>query len=304
MKAIDLYSGGGGTSLGAHMAGIDVLWAANHLKTAVETHKLNHPYAQAVCQDLQQADWSLVPDHDLMMASPCCQGHSKARGKAQQSTRADVSRATAWGVVSCLEIKKPPLGIVENVKEIKDWVLYDCWCDAIHRLGYSMSEVLVNCNTLEVPQSRLRLFIVITKSKSPLKLTLPEFEIVPASSFLDLSMEGHQWSEWRHRKPATVRRITQGQKDFGEVFIDTAYGSERTGHSIHKPIGTITTVNKHSLVMGDKVRALTIQELAAAQTFPDDYIWPKGKTITKSMIGNAVPPVAAYHILSALKSAA
>lgn len=304
MNAIDLYAGGGGTTLGARMAGINVLWAANHLPVTVQTHKLNHPLTEAICQDLHQADWSLVPDHDLMMASPCCQGHSKARGKSTQTLRADVSRSTAWGVVSCLEIKKPELGLIENVKEIQDWVLYECWCDAIRRLGYSISTNIVNCKTLGVPQSRLRLFMVVTKSANPIKLVLPELELIPASSFLDLNLEGHEWSNWADRTTATKRRITQGRKDFGDVFIDTAYGSERTGHSIHKPIGTITTVNKHSLVIGDKVRPLTIRELAAAQTFPEDYIWPKGKTATKSMIGNAVPPEAAFQILSALKRAA
>lgn len=81
IKASDLFAGLGGSSTGAEMAGAEVVWAGNHWPAAVEAHKANHPGAIHVCQDLHQADWSLMPRHDLMMASPCCQGHSKARGK-------------------------------------------------------------------------------------------------------------------------------------------------------------------------------------------------------------------------------
>ena len=81
MNAIDLFSGAGGFSTGAVMAGVPVVWAANHWPAAVQVHANNHPNTAHVCQDLQQADWTLVPPHDLLLASPACQGHSRARGK-------------------------------------------------------------------------------------------------------------------------------------------------------------------------------------------------------------------------------
>lgn len=79
MNAIDLFAGAGGFSTGALMAGCRVVWAANHWRSAVEVHAINHPGALHVCQDLHQARWQDVPAHDIMLASPCCQGHSKAR---------------------------------------------------------------------------------------------------------------------------------------------------------------------------------------------------------------------------------
>src|SRR5699024_2118387 len=81
MKAIDLFAGAGGFSTGARMAGVDVVFAANHRPQAVEVHSSNHPATMHACQDLHQLDWSTVPPHDLLMASPACQGHSRARGK-------------------------------------------------------------------------------------------------------------------------------------------------------------------------------------------------------------------------------
>lgn len=75
MKGIDLFAGLGGSSTGARMAGVDIVWAGNHWQKAVEIHAMNHPGAQHVCQDLHQANWEKVPKHDIMFASPCCQGH-------------------------------------------------------------------------------------------------------------------------------------------------------------------------------------------------------------------------------------
>ena len=95
ITAIDLFAGLGGWSTGASLAGVDVLWAANHWPDAVEWHSANHPNTIHACQDLHQADWSQVPAHDLLLASPCCQGHSKARGKANGNPQHDASRSTA-----------------------------------------------------------------------------------------------------------------------------------------------------------------------------------------------------------------
>lgn len=77
MKAIDLFSGAGGFSQGAIMAGCNVVSASTHWQSAVELRAANHPGAQHVCQGLQQADWAAVPAHDLLLASLCFQGHSR-----------------------------------------------------------------------------------------------------------------------------------------------------------------------------------------------------------------------------------
>ena len=57
------------------MAGCSVVYAANHWPLAVEWHAANHPGTDHACQDLQQADFTALPDHDVLLASPSCQGH-------------------------------------------------------------------------------------------------------------------------------------------------------------------------------------------------------------------------------------
>lgn len=305
IKGIDLFAGAGGTSTGALMAGVDIIWAANHNPVAVEYHAKNHPQISHVCQDLQQADWSQVPEHDILYASPCCQGHSRAAGKVKTTLKADLSRSTAWAVISCLEAHKTPVAIIENVEDFLRWSLYEPWVLALKKLGYSLSVNLINLSSLGAPQNRKRLILIATRSKAHFKLNIPKVrDLVPARSIIDLREELYVWDKVSSRVKATQYRVKNGRKDFGGIFLDAAYGSARTGRSLDKPLGTVMTTNKHSLVVGDMIRPISIREQAAAQTFPDDYIWPVSKTLTKLMIGNAVPPLMAKEVSKAVLRAA
>ncbi|MFK5893581.1 MAG: DNA cytosine methyltransferase [Pseudomonadota bacterium] len=301
---VDLFAGGGGFSTAARDAGCNVLWAANHNEVAVKYHGLNHPMVKVICQDLHQANWDDVPAHDLMLASPCCQGHSKAAGVYNRSKKADASRSTAWAPVSNLEVNQPEFGIIENVTDFKRWSLYGVWTEALRVLGYSVSEHIIDLADLGVPQSRVRLFVVLSRSKNPIILDLPKLTHIPARTILDLNHENYEWDHVSNRVEATQRRVANGRNKYGNLFLDAAYGNERGGRDIGAPLGTVKTVNVHSLVKGNYIRPLTIAELARAQSFADDYIWPEGKVITKSLIGNAVPPRGGKVIIEALLKAA
>lgn len=304
MKAIDLFAGLGGWSTGAVMAGCEVLWAANHWQEAVHWHSENHPDTQHICQDLHQADWTQVPSHDLLLASPCCQGHSKARGKANGNPQHDASRSTAWAVVSALEFHRPQAAIVENAPEFLEWSLYPAWEAAMQALGYSLAPHVVNCADLGVPQERIRMFIVCTRSVNPLILNLPKLDHVPASQFIDFT--AGRWSPIAKpgRAEATLERVANGRAAHGERFVMSYYGNTRTGRSIDRPIGTITTRDRWAIVDGDRMRMLTAEENLLAMSFPRDIKRPDNHRLTVHMAGNAVPPLAGKRIIQALVEAA
>lgn len=304
MDCIDLFSGLGGWSTGAAQAGCNVLWAANHWQEAVRWHKANHPNTQHQCQDLHQADWAQVPAHDLLLASPCCQGHSKARGKKKGNPQHDSSRSTAWAVTSALEVHLPPLAIVENVPEFMEWPLYPAWVAAIQALGYSLSPHVVNCADLGVPQERIRLFIVCTRSAFPLKLNLPKFEHVNASSFIDFSAGRWSLVEKPGRAAATLERVANGRSAHGDRFVMSYYGNTRTGRSLNRPIGTITTRDRWAVVDGDRMRMITADENLLAMSFPPNILRPDNHRLTVHMAGNAVPPLAGQRVIQALMAAA
>jgi len=136
MRVADLFAGAGGFSQGAALAGADVVFAANHWRLAVDLHSKHHPETDHACQDLRQFDFSTMPDIDLLLASPACQGHSNAgrgaRGKWGLDYRHhDPTRSTALAVIDALEAKRPQWVIVENVLQFRDWELYEWWRQGI-----------------------------------------------------------------------------------------------------------------------------------------------------------------------------
>lgn len=304
MRAIDLFSGAGGFSAGAHLAGCEVAWAGNHWPEAVEWHKRNHPHALHVTQDLHQADWSAVPAHDLLLASPCCQGHSKARGKSAGNPQHDASRSTAWAVVSAAEYHRPKLAIVENVPEFLSWTLYRPWELAMNALGYSVSPHIFDAADLGAPQNRVRMFLVLTQSKAPLKLDLPKLAHKPAASFIDFEAGRWQPIEKPRRAAKTLERIAAGRAAHGDRHLISYYGNTKTGRSIDRPIGTITTRDRWAIIDGDRMRMLSRWECRAAMSFPDSYLIPDNHRLAVHLLGNAVCPEPVKHIIEALQEAA
>lgn len=304
MKAADLFSGLGGFSQGATMAGCEVVFAANHWQSAVDVHALNHPEAQHLCQDLHQANWRDVPAHDLLLASPCCQGHSKARGKANGNPQHDASRSTAWAVVSAVEYHRPRFALIENVVELSAWKLYPAWCAAMDALGYALTPMIVDAADHGVPQHRVRLFIAAVLAKHPLELRLEQRAHVPASSFIDFGAGKWQPIDKPGRAPNTLARVAAGRREHGDRFISSFYGASTGGRSIARPVGTITTKDRHAIVDGDRMRMFSAQECRAAMGFPASYILPEKHDQAVHMLGNAVAPPAARDVITAMLEAA
>lgn len=300
MRSIDLFAGVGGLSEGARLAGVHTVWAGNHWPLACEYFEANHRITPA-CQDLQQADWTQVPAHDVLLAAPACQGHSKARGK--ERPHHDALRATAWAVVSAAECHKPALVVVENVPDFADWLLYPAWCQAMHTLGYALAPMLIDAADHGVPQHRQRLFIVGTRSRHPLQLVLPRRPHVPASSVIDF--EAGNWTRVDRpgRAPKTLARIAAGRRVFGDRFLAPYYGngSGNTGRSIHRPIGTMTTKARWAVVDGNRMRMVSVPEARAFMGMRASYRLPEAATHANKLLGNGVcPPVAEDLVRAAL----
>lgn len=307
IDAIDLFAGAGGFTEGAEQAGVNVVWAANHWPAAVKTHAANHPRTRHACQDLKQANWLEVPRHDLLLASPCCQGHSPARGKAANNPQHDASRATAWAVVDALECHRPRLGgLVENVPGFLKWSLYPAWELAVQKLGYSIGVHIADTADHGVPQHRERLFLVLTRSRAPLQLKVPRRDHVSATSFIDFTSGNWSPINTPRRVPKTLARIAAGRASFGDRFVMPYYskGSGLTGRSMDRPIGAITTVDRWAVVDGDRMRMLTTDEYRVAMSFRHDYILPKQKKLAVNMLGNAVAPLQACDFIAARLRAA
>lgn len=304
MNVIDLFAGAGGFSEGARQAGGSVLWCGNHWPEAVQWHTANHPETVHICQDLQQADWSQVPSHDILTASPCCQGHSRARGGDRPQH--DASRSTAWAVVSCAEYHRPPVVLVENVPEFLQWVLFPAWELAMQRLGYSITPYTLDAADHGVPQHRSRLFLVCSRSQAPMMLSLPRRQHTPASQVIRFDQGNWHPVAKEGRSPARLAQWAKGRAQYGERFVMPYYGSGSglTGRSLARPLGTITTRDRWAVVDGDRMRMLSADECRAAMGFPAGYKLPTQHKLAVHLLGNAVVPAVARDLILAIQETA
>lgn len=304
MRVIDLFAGAGGSSEGARQAGADVVWAANHWALAVEVHARNHPETAHACQDLHQFDWSQLRDlgADVVLASPACQGHSRAAsagGRRGSLGKHDADRSTAWAVVSCLEATRAPVCVVENVVELRDWALYPSWCDALARLGYVAHEHVIDAAGFGVPQQRARLFVTLVRRSSPLILwPSGRPRIAPRASLAVRDPDAQGWKNIAELPDGARSRIERAAARLSDcTSFSVNYTTDDVGRSIADPLSTITTKHQRAWVRRTATgrlerRMFTSREYARAMGFPDSYQLTGHVSKDCKLVGNAVcPPV-------------
>lgn len=183
LNITSLFCGAGGDAQGAELVpGVTVRMAANHWQLAVDTHSQNFPHADHDTADISQVNPRRYPRTDLLWASPECTNHTPAKGRkravdAQPDLFGEVlpdeaaqrSRATMWDVLRFAEVHRYRGIVVENVVQVRDWVLWPSWVTGLENLGYSHRVVYLNsmfaqAAGLPAPQSRDRLYVMAWKT--------------------------------------------------------------------------------------------------------------------------------------------
>lgn len=306
-RVVDYFAGAGGFTLGAELARAEVVAAIDHWPLAVATHATNHPRVDHACEDLTRFDPRRLPDFDGLVASPACQGHARARGVAagaEGDARWDSSRATAWSVIDCAEVRRPRWIVVENVVDFQRWALLPSWLDALARLGYRARVQVCDAARWGVPQERPRTIVTAVQGREAPEVRAPDLAPRPIADVIDWS--AGPWSRVEDRVAATRARVARGRRDLGAERFVMPYngsGSGLTGRSLARPIGTITAADRWAVVDGDRMRMLSIPELRAAMGFPVDYQLPPQRCHATQMLGNAIVPAVAASAVRACMEA-
>lgn len=249
-RVADLFCGAGGSSTGAYRAAAELgaeidLVAVNHWDVAIATHEANHPRARHHCINLDAArPEDLVPDGylDLLMASPECVYHSRARGGKPIN---DQLRMSAWHVqrwCSALDVR---CILVENVPEFVDWgpvdpatarpikakkgLYFEAWVQALWAMGYAVEWRLLNAADFGDATTRTRFFLQARKDGAPIRWPEPTHQRCadgglfgetrrwrPAREVIDWSKPGRSLME--RRRPLSLKtrlRIARGLVKFG-----------------------------------------------------------------------------------------
>jgi DNA (cytosine-5)-methyltransferase 1 len=168
MKALDLFSGAGGFSLGLKRAGFDVCGAIELDQYAVATYKHNFPETpvyQASVESFSD-EWYInnFKSIDLVCGGPPCQGFSVA-GPSQFGIT-DPRNGLILEMARVVELLKPKAVILENVKGILRGKLgcgnkaIDKYFQKLTNLGYETKVYKLQATNYGVPQQRERVFLI------------------------------------------------------------------------------------------------------------------------------------------------
>lgn len=161
---IDLFSGAGGMSLGAELAGIEVKIATDIDSHAANTYKHNFPkttFLHKDIRDLRKEDFPSKERPYVVFGGAPCQGFSTSN----QRTRS-VSNENNWlyeEFVRLIRINRPSWVVFENVKgfvETEGGQFLVSLVNSLKRIGYKVDYSTLNSSNFLIPQDRTRLFVI------------------------------------------------------------------------------------------------------------------------------------------------
>jgi len=321
--AIDLFSGGGGLTLGLRQAGFHVIGAVDNEPLAVASYRVNHPRVVVWDRDIRDLSTTLVRqrlrlrpgDLDLLAGCPPCQGFSDMRTLNRSRQIDDPQNDLVFEFLRFVEELRPKAIMMENVRALATDTRMEHFLSELRRLGYFVDPQIVRiCNAADygVPQRRYRM-ILLTSRFGPIPFAPRDaHRRVVRDAIAGLPMAGtsgdplHDVPE--NRTPEVLDRIRRtprnggGRLDLGaddqlpchqnRTGFKDVYGRMAWDKVAPTLTSGCTNPSKGRFLHPEFDRAITLREAALLQTFPPSYFFSldRGKTFAAQLIGNALPP--------------
>lgn len=161
--AVDLFSGGGGLTLGMMRAGFDVVAAVEVDKSACATYEANHQDVSALQADIRTLDQQDVVGRvdgrqiDLLAGCPPCQGFTSLSARYK---RDDPRNQLVLELARLAEELRPRAIMLENVPRLAGTQIYRELWRRLHAAGYHLADQVLQVADYGVPQSRRRLVLL------------------------------------------------------------------------------------------------------------------------------------------------
>lgn len=164
---IDLFSGAGGLSLGANLAGITVSHAIELDPRAAETYRLNHQDTVLIEKDVRDVNPSSLKIQSpfIVFGGPPCQGFSTSNQRTR--TRSNSNNWMFQEIFRFTECLRPNWVVLENVRGLKNTAggfFMEEIVSGFKHLNYSVKIWDLAASDYGVPQRRHRLFFVCRKA--------------------------------------------------------------------------------------------------------------------------------------------
>jgi DNA (cytosine-5)-methyltransferase 1 len=335
LKAVDLFSGAGGLSLGLTHAGYKIVAAFDKWQLAVDTYTKNFDHA-ADCIDASQLQAGDLLDYcglqrgelDLLAGGPPCQGFSIQR----IGNDSDDRNQLVLDFARLVDGTQPRAFLMENVTGLLGqrgrWVL-DEYLTKVHKAGYETKIARINAADYGVPQNRRRVLILGWRRGEP-SLDVPEPAPGPPvtvwGAIGDLPSAAppgttrasdpmHVESKLSELNRRRLELIPPGG-GFEDLPLDLRVpchriGAATIGHRgvygrLHpdQPAGTITarfdSFTRGRFAHPYENRNITLREGARLQSFPDEFVFLGNREEAAALVGNAVCPRLAEAVATAI----
>ena len=299
ISVVSLFSGCGGRDLGFRGGFVflgkkyarnrfDVIWANEINSDACKTYRRN--LGEVVNADINDVLDELPRSADVVVGGFPCQDIS-INGKMQglEGKRSSLYRS----MVEVVRRVKPKVFVAENVGALlmkrhdaaRQKILSD-----FGSLGYRINCQLYHAEDYGVPQTRERVFIVGTR------MDLPEFR-PPSAVSHDCPITAKEALSDLEDKPQDIglSHVWSKAKPSGEQG-SRHLRADRPGYTMRAECHG--NIQFHY----SQPRRISMREAARIQSFPDDFLFPVGIRATERQIGNAVPPVLAWHVARSVQS--
>lgn len=332
LKAVSLFAGCGGFSLGFKAAGIDILGFLEIEDGLRAIYKENFPSAQEIGSDITTVSEEKIQEIaamgsiDMLIGGPPCQGFSLSGKRNVDDPRNELFRHYMRFVKGL----KPSIAIIENVRLLTSMksktgrLVKDEIVEAFAECGYRTNFYEINAKHYGVPQHRERVIFVAIREDLKIAPRLPDFThgeagllgrptftFADACSDLPYLESGEKSSDKLHTAVTHPKHVIDWLWDVAEGYSahdnenpalrpPSGYNTTYKRQVWREPAATVQTTfgmisgcrNVHPIA----TRALTVREAARIQSFPDNYIFKGSNGIIRTGIGNAVPPLLAYQL--------
>ncbi len=288
---LDLGFQGGFEFLGKKYArtGFGVCWANEINPAACKTYSRNFGVG-IVCGDIKDAIKTMPSDVDVVMGGFPCQDIS-INGK-MLGIKGRRSCLYTY-IIDAVKKAKPKVFVAENVGSLllkqNEYSLTTILHD-FKSLGYDVTYHVYHAEDYGVPQTRERVIFVGTR-RDVRKFVAPPPLKAPAVTAGEALRD--------------LERVPQN-KEFSHVWSMAAPSGEQGSRRLieDRPGYTIRAECHGNIQFHYRLsRRISMREAARIQSFPDTFVFPCGIRETERQIGNAVPPVLAWHVAMAVREA-
>ena len=329
MKAIDLFCGAGGLTLGLGRAGWDVVAGIDLDDSVAETYEGNNPGTPFIhadlrhvsCEDMRKLAKAIPPQELLLAGCAPCQPFSKQRRRHVLGKRGDAALLTEFARF-VVELQ-PGVVLMENVPgvaSVPGFSAFRRFTRTLADCGYECDHGILNASGFGVPQHRRRYVLLAARTGSPrlptpsgasrgsgsvsVREAIRHFPGIEAGeSHRDIpnhcaaSLTSQNLARIRATPPDGGSRRDWPERLRLELNCHQATGvgfSDVYGRMWWDRVAPTLTSRCNSLSNGrfghpEQNRAISLREAAALQTFPDDYEFRGPKNRIAQWIGNAVP---------------